>query len=68
MTRAENFHLFGGSHQTHERMQDSCILFNEKLKLRGKRLDDLAPRELMELAAECGMDLAVGPRPFDGEV
>ena len=61
VTRAEHFHLIGGSHQTHGQMQDSCIRFNEKLKLRGKRLDDLEPRELMDLAAECGMNVAMRP-------
>jgi len=67
VSRAEHFHLVGGSHQTHEQMQDSCILFNEKLKARGKRLDDLDPRELVDLAAECGMNLAVSPpRPEGG--
>ena len=65
VTRGENFHLFGGSHQTHEQMQDSCIQFNEKLKRRGKHIDDLEPRELMDLAAECGMNLAGRPRRGD---
>ena len=28
VTKAENFFLVGGSHDTHECMQDKCIKFN----------------------------------------
>lgn len=60
VTRGENFHLVGGSDGTHELMQEKCVKFNEKLKRREKRLEDLAPREFLELAAECDMHV---PRP-----
>ena len=59
-TRGENFALLGGSKDTHEQMQEKCIRFNEKLKARGKRLEDLPPSEFVDLAAECDMHL---PRP-----
>ncbi|MGC9454139.1 MAG: hypothetical protein ACP5HU_04685 [Phycisphaerae bacterium] len=62
VTRGENFQLYGGSAETHEQMQDKCIRFNEKLSERGKRLDDLEPRELVDLAGECEMNLLT-PRP-----
>lgn len=58
ITRGENFHLVGGSHETHEAMQDKCIRFNEKLRDRGKRLEDLERNELRDLAGECDMNLA----------
>jgi hypothetical protein len=57
VTRAENFHLVGGSEETHERMQEQCIRFNEKLTQRGKRLENLERQELRELAGECQMNL-----------
>jgi len=57
ITRGENFHLAGGSEETHEQMQESCIKFNERLQTRGKRLEDLDRKELSELAAECDMNL-----------
>lgn len=57
VTRGENFQLYGGSAETHEQMQDKCIRFNEKLSDRGKRLDDIEPRELADIAGECEMNI-----------
>ena len=57
ITRHRIFHLLGGSEQTHEKMQESCIKFTEKLDKRGKRLAQLERSELHELAAECEMNL-----------
>lgn len=57
-TRGENFRLFGGSHETHGAMQEKCIKFNEKLKDRGKALEQLHRDEFLELAAECQMNVA----------
>ncbi len=61
ITHGENFHLFGGSENTHEQMQEKCIRFNEKLKSRGKQLDQLHRGEFLELAAECEMNV-VAPK------
>lgn len=61
-TRGENFQLVGGSHDTHEQMTEKCLKFNEKLKGRKKRLEELHHQELHELAAECEMNL-LDPRP-----
>lgn len=61
VTRGENFHLVGGSQETHEVMQDKCIRFNERLRERGKRLGELERQELADIAAECEMPL-VQPR------
>ena len=63
ITRGENFRIFGGSHDTHQSMQEKCIKFNEKLKGRGQRLDELAGRELLELAAECKMNVLRPKKP-----
>jgi len=60
MTHGKNFHLFGGSQETHESMQVKCIKFNEKLDERGKALDDLERREFLDLAAECDMNVPGG--------
>ena len=62
ITRGENFHLLGGSQETHEVMQDKCIRFNEKLQARGKHMGELARQEFLDIAAECEMVLAT-PRP-----
>ncbi len=58
VTNAENFLLVGGSHDTHECMQDKCIKFNEILGSKGKRIEDLEQQELMDVAAECDMPMA----------
>ena len=49
MTRADHFVLVGGSAETHERMQDTAIHFNEELKRRGKTLQETCTREAIEL-------------------
>jgi len=58
ITRGPNFHLLGGSHDTHRQMQEKCIKLNEKLKGRGKQLEDLQRGEFLELAHECDMHVA----------
>lgn len=60
MTQGKNFHLVGGSSETHETMQEQCIKFNEKLDARGKELGDLEHREFLDMAAECSMNI---PKP-----
>ena len=52
ITKGENFLLVGGSEVTHERMQDSAIHVNEKLRQRGKRLQDASTDELIDLFRE----------------
>jgi hypothetical protein len=49
LTRADNFVLLGGSAETHERMQDTAIRFNEELKRRGKVLQETSTREAVEV-------------------
>jgi len=66
VTRGKNFHLLGGSHDTHQSMQEKCVKFNEKLDTRGKQLEDLEHEELVDLAGECEMPL-VHPRESKGE-
>ena len=49
ITNNENFLLVGGSAETHERMQDVSIHFNEELSKRGKRLQETEPDEAIDL-------------------
>ena len=58
VTRGKNFHLVGGSQETHETMQEKCIKLNEKLSSRGKELEDLEKQEFLDIAAECDMKIA----------
>lgn len=56
ITRNEDVLLVGGSRETHERMQDISIKFNESLKSRGKRLQDAEIREVIDLWHEAMED------------
>lgn len=49
LTRGPNFVLFGGSQETHTRMQETAIKVNEQLEKRGKRLEDVGLRELRDI-------------------
>ncbi|HUS57575.1 MAG TPA: hypothetical protein VM141_02890 [Planctomycetota bacterium] len=55
ITHGQNFHLLGGSKDTHELMQEHAMKLNEKLKERRKTLDSVSIEEFHELAEEVGM-------------
>ena len=57
MTRGKNFHLIGGSQDTHDAMQEKCIKFNEKLDIKGKQLENLGSEEFLEMAEECQINV-----------
>jgi hypothetical protein len=52
LTRGKNFVLYGGSEETHGRMQETAIKINEHLDRRGQRLEDVNPRDLVEIVRE----------------
>ena len=52
LTRSEHFFLVGGSKDTHEHMQDTAIKFGEKLRLRGKTLQEAPLEEVIEILHE----------------
>ncbi|HUX01261.1 MAG: hypothetical protein WBD63_06815 [Phycisphaerae bacterium] len=54
-TRGPNFHLVGGSEDTHGTMQEKAMKFNEKLKDRGKRLEDVSKDEFHDIAHQIGL-------------
>lgn len=49
VTKGENFRLLGGSEETHERMTETAVKFNEKLKERGKTLETVESDEFSDL-------------------
>jgi len=57
VTKGKNFHLVGGSHDTHELMQEKCVKFNEKLDSKGKQLEELEKQEFLEIAHDCEMNI-----------
>jgi hypothetical protein len=55
ITTGENFALIGGSQQTHEQMTEQVIKLNEKIKARGKQLENVSREEFDDIAQEIGM-------------
>jgi hypothetical protein len=54
-TKGPNFHLVGGSEDTHGEMQEKAIHFNEELERRDKRLEDVGPDEFLDIADSIGL-------------
>ena len=52
VTKGDNFYLVGGSEETHERMTETAIKFNEKLARKGKHLKELSPEEFRDMMRE----------------
>ena len=57
ITKGENFHLLGGSEQTHEHMQEKAIKMNEQLKKKGKTLDTVLEKEFEDIAYKIGISI-----------
>jgi len=58
ITKGKNYRLYGGSHQTHEKMQEKAIKFNEQLNKRRKNLDQISNEEFYEIADKIGLSVA----------
>jgi hypothetical protein len=55
ITTGPNFALVGGTQETHEAMTEKAIKINEKLKARGKQLEDITHKEFDDIAHEVGL-------------
>lgn len=55
VTRGPNFALVGGSKETHEQMTEKALKINEKLKARGKQLEQVSREEFDDIAHEVGL-------------
>jgi len=55
ITTGENFALVGGTEETHEHMTEKAIKINEKLKARGKQLEEVSREEFDDIAQEVGL-------------
>lgn len=49
ITKGDNFVMVGGSEETHERMTETAIKVNEKLSAKGKALEEVSPKELIDI-------------------
>jgi hypothetical protein len=52
ITKGKNFHIYGGSEETHNKMVETSIKVNEKLDSKGKRLEDLSKNEFIDIISE----------------
>lgn len=55
VTTGDNFALVGGSKDTHEQMTEKAVKINEKLKAKGKTLEEVSREELDEIAQAVGL-------------
>lgn len=55
LTTGENFALVGGTEETHEQMTEKAVKINEKLKSRGKQLEEVSHEEFDDIANEVGL-------------
>jgi hypothetical protein len=52
LSQSEHFLLIGGSKETHERMQDTAIKFDEGLRRHGKALEETPLEEVIDIFHE----------------
>ena len=62
LTTGENFALVGGSEETHEQMTEKAVKINEKLKSRGKQLEEVSREEFDDIAHEVGLKKITPPK------
>ena len=60
LTTGPNFALVGGSEETHERMTEKAVKINEKLKARGRQLENVSHEEFDDIAHEIGLKRVEG--------
>ena len=57
ITRGPGFHIFGGSEETHERMQEDAFKIAEALRKRGKSIITASDDEFFETARDLGFGI-----------
>lgn len=60
ITTGDNFALVGGSEETHEVMTEKAIKIQEKLKSKGKSLEEVSRAEFDDIAASVGLRRSPG--------
>ena len=55
LTTGPNFMLMGGSQETHEVMTEKVVKINEKLKAKGKQLEEVSGDEFDDIAHSVGL-------------
>jgi hypothetical protein len=55
LTTGPNFALVGGSQETHDIMTEKAIKINEKLRAKGKALEEVTGDEFDDIASSVGL-------------
>lgn len=55
VTTGPNFTLVGGKQETHDEMTEKAIKINEKLKAKGKQLEEVSREEFDDIAEAVGL-------------
>jgi hypothetical protein len=55
LTTGPNFALVGGSKETHDIMTEKAVKINEKLKAKGKALEEVTGDEFDDIASSVGL-------------
>ena len=55
VTTGPNFALLGGSKETHDEMTEKAVKINEKLKAKGKALEEIGGEEFDDIARSVGL-------------
>jgi hypothetical protein len=55
ITTGPNFALIGGSQETHDDMTEKVTKINEKLKSKGKQLEEVSREEFDDIAQHVGL-------------
>ena len=55
VTTGKNFAMVGGTKDTHDEMVEKAIKINEKLRARGKELEEVSHSEFSDIAHEVGL-------------
>ena len=55
VTTGPNFALLGGSKETHDEMTEKAVKINEKLKAKGKALEEVSGEEFEDIARSVGL-------------
>ena len=55
LTTGPNFALVGGTEETHEALTEKAVKINEKLKARGKQLEEVSRDEFDDISHEVGL-------------
>jgi hypothetical protein len=63
ITRGPNFAMVGGTQDTHDQMVEKAMKINEKLKQRGKDLNEVSSAEFDEIAHDVGLRPCPSPTP-----